>query len=217
VGRLAEQKGHLILVEAAARLRAVCHDFEIVLVGDGPLRGAIEALIDRHGLGATVRLAGWLSNNGVRDAVIDARAMVLPSFAEGLPVALIEAMALGRPVISTYVAAIPELVRPGESGWLVPPGSVESLARAMGEALDAPVETLARMGRAGAARVQELHRSSAQAVALARLFRESRRPAASPRRSLREWGGLFRAPAPSCPAPGTLQPMVLRSGPRTDP
>ncbi len=74
--------------------------------------------------------------------------MVLPSFAEGLPVVIMEAMALRRPVISTYVAGIPELVRPGIDGWLVPAGDVEALAEAMQACLEAPVEELARMGEA---------------------------------------------------------------------
>jgi glycosyltransferase involved in cell wall biosynthesis len=82
-----------------------------------------------------------------------------------------ESLILGRPVISTYVAGIPELVEPGVCGWLVTPGSVESLARAMGAALDAPDEQLAEMGRAGAARVVALHKMEDSVAALARLFR----------------------------------------------
>ena len=82
----------------------------------------------------------------VRNEILAARALVLPSFAEGLPVVIMEAMALRRPVISTFVAGIPELVHPGEHGWLVPAGDVEALASAMQACLDTPTETLARMG-----------------------------------------------------------------------
>jgi glycosyltransferase involved in cell wall biosynthesis len=96
--------------------------------------------------------------------------MVLPSFAEGLPVAIMEALALHRPVISTYVAGIPELVKPGECGWLVPPGSVDALADAMRDALTAPQDELDRMGRAGAARVVERHDVSVEVRKQAALF-----------------------------------------------
>ena len=80
-----------------------------------------------------------------------ARALVLPSFAEGLPGVFFEALALGRPVISTYIAAHPELIKQGVNGWLVPAGAVEPLVDAMVEALTADPARLEQMGRAGAA------------------------------------------------------------------
>ena len=170
VGRLAEQKGQLLLVEAAAELAREGVAFELVLVGDGPMRGEIEKLIGRHGLRDRVRIAGWMSGEAVRDQLLASRAMVLPSFAEGLPVVIMEALALGRPVISTYVAGIPELVRDGVCGWLVPAGSVPALVAAMRDAVAAPAETLERMGRAGAALVAERHDSKKEAAKLARLI-----------------------------------------------
>src|ERR1019366_4420828 len=148
VGRLCEQKGQLLLVEAAARLAAKKLEFELVLAGDGELRADIEALVALLDLQAHVRITGWISGEQVRKEILAARALVLPSFAEGLPVVLMEAMALQRPVISTFVAGIPELVLPGEHGWLVPAGDVEALASAMQVCLDAPTDTLARMGEA---------------------------------------------------------------------
>jgi glycosyltransferase involved in cell wall biosynthesis len=96
--------------------------------------------------------------------------MVLPSFAEGLPVVVMEALALSRPVISTYVAGIPELVEPDTCGWLVPPGSVEALTAAMRAALQLPVEKLEQMGRAGAERVAQRHDAALEASKLAVLF-----------------------------------------------
>jgi glycosyltransferase involved in cell wall biosynthesis len=170
VGRLSEQKGHLLLVEAAASLRDRGVDFELVLVGDGPLRGQIEELIRRFELQKQVRITGFLSNLAVRREIASARAMVLPSFAEGLPVVIMEALALGRPVISTYIAGIPELVEPGASGWLVPAGAVNPLVDAMAEALSAAPADLERMGRHGAARAGEQHNALAEARKLARLF-----------------------------------------------
>ncbi len=157
MGRLSEQKGQLLLVEAAARLRDQGINFELVIVGDGPMRNAIEQLIERSGLQEHVRITGFLSNQGVRQELLAARAMVLPSFAEGLPVVIMEALALGRPVISTYIAGIPELIEPGANGWLVPAGSVEPLVDAMAMVLTADPAEIERIGRAGAARVAEQH------------------------------------------------------------
>jgi colanic acid/amylovoran biosynthesis glycosyltransferase len=170
VGRLAEQKGHLVLVEAVAQLRDRDIPCELVLVGDGPMRGEIVRLSTRLDLGNRVRLAGSMDGAGVRREILAARALVLPSFAEGLPVVLMEALALGRPVISTYIAGIPELVHPGINGWLVPAGSVEALAEAMQRALAADVVDLERMGHAGAATVAEKHSSITEAGKLARLI-----------------------------------------------
>jgi glycosyltransferase involved in cell wall biosynthesis len=95
---------------------------------------------------------------------------VLPSFAEGLPVVIMEAMALRRPVISTFVAGIPELVRPGEDGWLVPAGDVDALQSAIEACLSAPEEVLVRMGEAGRERVLARHSADAEAAKLGRLF-----------------------------------------------
>jgi glycosyltransferase involved in cell wall biosynthesis len=173
VGRICAQKGQLLLVEAAARLAEQGVDFELVLVGDGPLRPPVEALIARHGLHGVVRIAGWLGGDGVRDAILAARALVLPSFAEGLPVVLMEALGLGRPVISTYVAGIPELVEPGLSGWLVPAGTLDPLVAAMRAALEAPTDVLEAMGRAGAGRVAERHDLAREVDRLAELIDRS--------------------------------------------
>jgi Glycosyltransferase len=97
---------------------------------------------------------------------------VLPSFAEGLPVVLMEALALARPVVSTYVAGIPELVEPGRSGWLVPPGSVEELTAALREVLQADPKTLSAMGEQGRSRVVQQHNAATEARKLAALFQQ---------------------------------------------
>jgi len=85
-----------------------------------------------------------------------------------------EALALGRPVVTTYVAGIPELVQDGVNGWLVPAGSVAALAAALRELLAAPPERLAAMGRAGAARVAQRHDVTREAAKLAKLFGATR-------------------------------------------
>ena len=170
VGRLCEQKGQLLLIEAAHRLAASGLQFELVLAGDGEMRPAIEALIERHRLSNHVRITGWISSDDVRREILAARGLVLPSFAEGLPVVLMEAMALGRPVLSTYVGGIPELVRPGKDGWLFPAGSLDGLAAAMESALRCAPEELARMGEAARARAIERHSTDVEAGKLLELF-----------------------------------------------
>ena len=173
VGRLCEQKGHLLLLEAARRLAADGVRFQLVLVGDGPMRPEIERIIDENGLHNSVTITGQASSERVAQEIDASRAMVLPSFAEGLPVVIMEAFALGRPVISTFIGGIPELVEPGVCGWLVPAGSVDALASAMREALEAPVEQLQRMGDAGAERVARHHDVRVGASRLAELFASS--------------------------------------------
>ena len=157
IGRLVEQKGQLILVEASARLRDLGRDFEVIIIGGGPFREALEARIGALELGDRVKLVGWKSGEEVRRELLGSRGLVLPSFAEGLPVVIMEALALRRPVISTYIAGIPELIRPGETGWLVPAGDVEALADAMIQLIDAPADQLGRMGEAGARAVAREH------------------------------------------------------------
>ena len=170
VGRLCEQKGQRLLVEAAARLAAKGIALEVVLAGDGELRSELEALIEAHELGQAVGITGWLSGPQVRKEILAARALVLPTLAEGLPVVLMEAMALRRPVLATYVAGIPELVRPGENGWLVPSGDVEALAAALEDLLACPAAKLSAMGEAARARALERHSIDTEAGKLAALF-----------------------------------------------
>jgi len=171
VGRLCEAKGQLLLIEAAARMADKGMIFELVLVGDGALRVDIENLVRRFGLGDKVRITGWLSSADVRKEILAARALVLPSFAEGLPVVIMEAMALRRPVLTTYVAGIPELVRAGKDGWLFPAGCVDTLTHAMEECLATPDVDLQRMGESGHRRAIERHSIEIETRKLANLFR----------------------------------------------
>jgi colanic acid/amylovoran biosynthesis glycosyltransferase len=171
VARLGEQKGHQVLLDAAARLARQGVPFQLTLIGDGELRPAIEETIRRHDLSRHVRLAGWMSNDAVRDEIVRSRAMVLPSFAEGLPVVFMESLALGRPVITTWIAGTPELVQNGKTGWLVPPGAVDELADAMRAALTGPAEQLHQMGVAGREIVRKRHHGATEAAKLLELIR----------------------------------------------
>jgi len=173
VGRICEQKGQLLLIEAAAKVRDMGEQFELILVGDGDMRQEAESLIRRHGLGDMVTITGWASGAEVRDYLVSARALVLPSFAEGLPVVIMEALALGRPVISTYIAGIPELVEPDACGWLVPAGSVDGLVRAMLEALRASPRRLEELGREGRRRVLASHDTRTATDPLVQGFQQS--------------------------------------------
>jgi glycosyltransferase involved in cell wall biosynthesis len=102
--------------------------------------------------------------------MLSARALIMPSFAEGLPVVLMEAMALGRPVLATYIAGIPELVVDGRSGWLFPAGSIEHAAAAIQHCLDAGESELRAMGEFARARALQRHDIDQEASKLESLF-----------------------------------------------
>ncbi|HVP73099.1 MAG TPA: glycosyltransferase family 4 protein [Phycisphaerales bacterium] len=157
VGRLSAQKGQLLLIEAMRRLRDEGIDAKLIVAGDGEMRSEIERAIAQARLTDHVMITGWVDEAAVREHLLNARALVQPSFAEGLPVVMMEALAMQRPVIATMIAGVPELVRHGENGWLIAAGSVEELVTAMRAALESPVEQLNRMGAAGARRVRERH------------------------------------------------------------
>jgi colanic acid/amylovoran biosynthesis glycosyltransferase len=175
VGRLCEQKGQLLLLDAVHKLAEQGTQIELVLAGDGEMRPDIEQLIKKYRMEKIVRITGWISTSQVRDEILASRALVLPSFAEGLPVVIMEAMALRRTIISTFVAGIPELVLPAH-GWLVPAGDLEALVRAIGVCLEKTEDELAVMGEAAHRRVVERHSVDKEAAKLINLFRSSARP-----------------------------------------
>ncbi|MGF1492359.1 MAG: glycosyltransferase [Microcoleaceae cyanobacterium] len=172
VGRLSEQKGHLLLIEAVGRLASQGLKFKLTLVGDGSLRPQVEAQIAQNNLEDFVEITGWATNAEVRQYVLNAQVLALPSFAEGLPVVIMEALALARPVVSTYVAGIPELVEPGYSGWLVPAGSVDTLVQALEQVLETPATQLEEMGKRGREKTLQNHNIETEASRLAEIFRE---------------------------------------------
>ena len=172
VGRLSAQKGQLLLLDAFADALSDRHKGRLVLVGDGEMRGVVQERIDGLGLAEHVTITGWQSEAEVREHLLTARALVLGSFAEGLPVVLMEAMALQRPVIATYIAGIPELVRPVEHGWLAIAGNRAQLAAAIQQALSSPIDKLNKMGRAAAKTVRERHSTIKEVARLEGLFRD---------------------------------------------
>jgi glycosyltransferase involved in cell wall biosynthesis len=174
VGRIAEQKGQLVLIEALSILKQK-NGFtpSIEIIGDGPLKDTVESRVRQYGLSNQVRLTGWQPQQAVTAAIASSRIFVLPSFAEGLPVVIMEAFALSRPVITTYIAGIPELVKHNENGWLVPAGNAEQLAIQIESALQSPNHELFEMGVRARNDVARLHNSSIESAKLAHLFKKS--------------------------------------------
>jgi glycosyltransferase involved in cell wall biosynthesis len=153
VGRLAAIKGVSVLLDAMAQLKDAHPDARLVLIGDGGERKALEAKAAALGLSDMVKFAGYRSQPEVAAALQDADVFVLPSFAEGVPVVLMEAMASETPVIAPRVAGVPELVEDGVSGFTVSPGDVDDLAAKIDALLSDPA-LRADMGRAGRAMVE---------------------------------------------------------------
>jgi glycosyltransferase involved in cell wall biosynthesis len=156
VGRLVPRKGANVLIEALARVRERGVPAELAIVGDGPERQALEALVADRGLGAAVRFHGALDETSVASVLRQSSVLVVPSLSEGLPVVIMEAMGSGLPVVASAVDGIPELVRDGETGTLVPPADLERLADAI-LALLADPASARRMGDAGRRLVTDRH------------------------------------------------------------
>lgn len=170
VGRLSSEKAPSLLISAFAAMAGAGVCGRLVLVGDGPMRSALEAQAKALGVEGRIEFAGWASEAEVRRHVASSRVVVLPSFMEGLPVVLLEAMALGRPVISSRVTGTPEVVIPGQTGWLVTVGRLDELADALLKAMEAPVQQLTAMGLHGRELVLRKHSLSTESGRLESLL-----------------------------------------------
>lgn len=173
IGRLAPQKGHLMLVDAFAQAIRSGIDARLVMCGDGDLRSAIESRAAAAGIEDRIEITGWIDETEVRRRLLSSRCMILASFAEGLPMVIMEAFALGRPVISTTIAGIPELVVPGVNGWLVIAGRADQTAEAIRSVMTTPVSRLQEMAVAGRQMVLDHHNTTIEGEKLERLFLES--------------------------------------------
>lgn len=171
VGRLVPEKGQAILLRALALLVNQGHAPTLTLVGSGQSQTALERLTGELGLAGRVTFAGAVGQDEIERYYDECELFCLPSFSEGLPVVLMEAMAYGRPVVSTHIAGVRELVRDGETGLLVAPGSAEELAGAIGRLLDDAElrERIADAGRECVRREFDVERSAGQ---LEQVFRE---------------------------------------------
>jgi glycosyltransferase involved in cell wall biosynthesis len=168
-GRLARVKGLPVVLSAVQRLRLQHPDIELSLAGDGPDRAVLEAEARRLGVADRVRFLGYQSSDQVRALLQDTDVFVLPSFAEGVPVVLMEAMASGVPVVTTRVAGVSELVEDGVSGFVVPPGDVDALTRAIDALLGDPV-LRARFGAGGRRMVEREFDVGREAAWLGEVF-----------------------------------------------
>ncbi len=151
-GRLVPEKGQRILLETLLHLRDRGVRVHATLIGAGPEAGGLREFVADHGLADSVDFTGALAHAATLDRVRSADIFVLPSFAEGVPVALMEAMAFAVPCVSTTIAGIPELIETGRSGLLVPPANVEALANAIASLAAEPALRL-YLGASGRERI----------------------------------------------------------------
>ena len=170
VGRLVPAKGQQVLVAAVERLVKEGRRVRLRLIGDGPDRAALETEVARRGLDEHVIFAGAVNQDRIREFYARADVFALASFAEGVPVVLMEAMAMEIPCVSTCITGIPELIRPGQDGLLVPPSDEEALATALARLMDDPALRVS-LGRAGRQRVKSKYNLERNIGRLAEIFR----------------------------------------------
>ena len=168
VGRLSREKGFALLIDAVAQLRTEGVSLNLRLVGDGPLRSDLEAA--SRDISECVTLTGELPPAAVREELGRADIFCLPSFSEGLPVSIMEAMAAGVPVVTTWVAGIPELAENGVTALAVPPARADALADAL-RTLSADPALRQRLAEAARHRVEQLHDQRANGEQMASLLR----------------------------------------------
>jgi colanic acid/amylovoran biosynthesis glycosyltransferase len=169
VGRLVPEKGVSLLLDAAVILRRRGVDVQMDIVGAGPMAADLQAGIDRCQLGDSVRLVGPVGQDELPARYAWADAFCLPSFSEGLPVVLMEALLCELPVVTTAIAAIPELVRDGDTGLLVSAGRPDLIADAFERLANDPGLRL-RLGQAGRAAVLKDFDGATSGAALAAIF-----------------------------------------------
>ena len=182
VASLQEYKGHRVLLDALASGRPELADLELDLIGDGVLRDALQARARELGIADRVHFLGPRTESEVRDALAGADVFVLPSIVaadgqmEGLPVALMEALACGVPTVSTSLSGIPEIIRPEVTGLLAAPGDASALADALVRTIADPDGAAAR-ARAGRTLVEREFDANSTVTSLADLL--TRGPAAT--------------------------------------
>jgi glycosyltransferase involved in cell wall biosynthesis len=169
VGRLVPAKGQHVLIGAVAQLLREGRGIHLRIVGDGPDRRSLERDVSRMGISRSVTFEGNVNQDRIRSLYEAADLFVLPSFAEGIPVVLMEAMAMEIPVVTTFVNGIPELIRHGIDGWLVAPSDEEGLASAIAGLMD-DTALRERLGSAGRLRVMDRYDLECNTRRLAGIF-----------------------------------------------
>jgi glycosyltransferase involved in cell wall biosynthesis len=175
VGRLVPEKGAPVLLDALAELHRRGIEVRARLVGAGPLEGPLRAQVAALGLDRIVELVGAVGQDSLPDHYAWADAFCLPSFQEGLPVVLMEAMASGLPVVTTRIAGIPEMVVDGRHGRVVTPGRADHVAKALGELADSP-DRCASFGQGGRRAVEAEFSTSLTALAQVRFLTNAQDP-----------------------------------------
>jgi glycosyltransferase involved in cell wall biosynthesis len=170
VGSLVPAKAYPMLLAAIARLVEKGREVELTIVGDGPERQSLEGEIAERRLTGSVHLAGACNPDRVIDFYARTDAFALASFAEGVPVVLMEAMAMEIPCVATWIAGVPELIRDGVDGLLVPPADAEALAAALERLMDDPA-LRARLGESARRRVLECYDLKRNSARLGETFR----------------------------------------------
>ncbi len=168
MGRFGQRKGVYDLISAVEKLREV--PFMLDMYGDGEI-GKVRELVERENLKEKVSVNGWAHHSGIREIYENADIIALPSYAEGLPMSLLEAIGVGLPVVSTHVGGIPEAVEDGTNGFLVEPGDVDALADRLGRLVTSP-ELVERMGRESLKIAQERFSTERIGQELRQLYQE---------------------------------------------
>lgn len=165
IGRLCFNKGQAHIPPAVAQVIGEFPELVVELIGGGEDEAVIREAVAQHGVEDHVILHGWGTGAYVREQLLDGCAMLLPSYAEGLPIGIMEAFAIGRPVLSTTIAGIPELLD-SDCGWIFAPGDEAAIAEALRGIMRATPEERAALGAEGRRRVEERHdlHKSAQAL-----------------------------------------------------
>lgn len=148
IGRLSGEKGVQHFVQALPAILSVREDLHVLIGGDGQLKESIEASLQEGDIAARVDLPGWISHNDLPRYLNQLRLLVLPSYTEGLPNIMLEAMACGTPVLATPVGAVPDVIIDGKTGFILEDNSPESIAESVARALSSPdLERIAEAGR----------------------------------------------------------------------
>lgn len=173
IGRICEQKGQQLLIDALSIVKEKHPDIKLILVGGGEMEAVVRERVSHYKLENNVVFAGWKSSAEIREYIENSTFTVLPSFAEGLPVVIMESMSLSTPVLSTYIAGIPELIKHGENSWLVPAGDAQQIAEQINDVFDLSDEELRKIGFAAKETVLERHNIDIEASKLRRYFEEA--------------------------------------------
>lgn len=170
VGRLSPEKGHVVLLEAVKKLKDEGVEVAVEIIGNGPFAGAIREQVEALDLENRVDLAGQLPPDEVARRLADADIFCMASFSEGLPISIMEAMAVGVPVVTTWISGIPELAVQDVTAMTVPPGNSDALAEAI-KRLIANRALQKRLIAGARNAVERMHSREVNAGQLAEMFR----------------------------------------------